>query len=222
MATEEFLTPGVYTWTCPAGVTAVTVELWGAGGNGEEGSNPNGGGGGGGYGRITYGVEPETEWEIVVGEAGGEAATGNSTFNNEARAYGGANGAGNAPGLGGTYEAVDVGFDGGTGGIDLALLESGGGGGGTSDGLVPGTDAVVQVAGAINGGTGGSLGMDGNNATGYGGGGGGCGTGGSTAGIGGNGRVLLTYTVATVDSGNIRTFYKTTSVFRCGNKIRGK
>ena len=32
--TMTYSTPGTYTWTCPAGVTTVKVECWGAGGGG--------------------------------------------------------------------------------------------------------------------------------------------------------------------------------------------
>ncbi|MFM7106188.1 MAG: hypothetical protein ACKOW8_11750 [Flavobacteriales bacterium] len=42
---STFSTPGSYTWTCPAGVTTVQVEVWGAGGGGG-----NGLGGGSAYG----------------------------------------------------------------------------------------------------------------------------------------------------------------------------
>ena len=39
----SYTTPGTYSWVCPAGVTSVTVQAWGAGGAG--------GGGGGDAGR---------------------------------------------------------------------------------------------------------------------------------------------------------------------------
>lgn len=31
---STFSTPGTYTWTCPAGVTTINVDLYGAGGGG--------------------------------------------------------------------------------------------------------------------------------------------------------------------------------------------
>lgn len=60
-------------FTVPAGVTSVTFELVGAGGNGA--SNGGGGGGGGGYARGTYNVTPGTTYSIVVGAGGSELAT---------------------------------------------------------------------------------------------------------------------------------------------------
>ncbi len=60
-------------FTVPAGVTSITVELVGAGGNGA--SNGGGGGGGGGYARGTYTVNPGATLSIVVGEGGSELAT---------------------------------------------------------------------------------------------------------------------------------------------------
>ena len=47
---QTFATAGVTSWTCPVGVTSVTVECWGAGGGGGGGGavfNAAGGGGGG-------------------------------------------------------------------------------------------------------------------------------------------------------------------------------
>jgi hypothetical protein len=38
------------TWTCPVGVTSVTVEVWGAGGGGGSTTSNNSSGGGGGGG----------------------------------------------------------------------------------------------------------------------------------------------------------------------------
>ena len=70
-------THGTYTFTVPAGVTAVLVEAWGAGGGG--GWPPinnlqfafNGGGGGGGaYVRAVIPVSPGDTYNIVVGEGG--------------------------------------------------------------------------------------------------------------------------------------------------------
>lgn len=60
-------------FTVPAGVTSITVELVGAGGNGA--SNGGGGGGGGGYARGTYTVNPGATLSIVVGDGGSELAT---------------------------------------------------------------------------------------------------------------------------------------------------
>lgn len=46
MAQESFYTSS--SWTCPVGVSSITVECWGAGGSGAGGANAAGAGGGGG------------------------------------------------------------------------------------------------------------------------------------------------------------------------------
>jgi hyaluronate lyase len=68
------------TWTCPANVTAVQVECWGAGGAGGSGSKPvngnafGGGGAGGAYAkRNTVPVTPGSSYTITIG-AGGVSA----------------------------------------------------------------------------------------------------------------------------------------------------
>ena len=59
------------TWTCPAGVTSVKVECWGAGGSGGGFSSSislSGGGGGGAYTvNNTVAVVPGTTYTITVG-----------------------------------------------------------------------------------------------------------------------------------------------------------
>ncbi len=68
------------TWTCPAGVSKITVELWGAGGG--SGSNWTvvyatttangfgGNGGNGGYIKTSYSVVPGNNYSIVIGQPG--------------------------------------------------------------------------------------------------------------------------------------------------------
>lgn len=46
MAQESFYTSS--SWTCPVGVSSITVECWGAGGSGAGDANAAGAGGGGG------------------------------------------------------------------------------------------------------------------------------------------------------------------------------
>ena len=65
------------TWTCPANVTAVQVECWGAGGAGGSGSKPvsgnafGGGGAGGSYAKKnSVSVVPGTSYTISIGEGG--------------------------------------------------------------------------------------------------------------------------------------------------------
>ena len=84
------------TFTAPAGVTSVTVELWGGGGGGGGGGgavgdlaqmlnfvgpNIGGGGGGGGAGghkKSTVGVTPGASYAVMVGAGGGGGTGGNS------------------------------------------------------------------------------------------------------------------------------------------------
>ena len=65
IAQQSFTTSG--TFTVPAGVTSVTVEVIGAGGRG--GDNGAGGGGGGGYSSGVYNVVPGETHAVIVGLA---------------------------------------------------------------------------------------------------------------------------------------------------------
>ena len=38
VAKQHTLTPGTYSWTCPTGVTELTIKLYGGGGGGRDGS----------------------------------------------------------------------------------------------------------------------------------------------------------------------------------------
>ena len=64
------------TWTCPAGVYSIDLELWAGGGGGGGGSVNNsigsnaGNGGKGGYVKSTLSVIPNTTYTITVGQAG--------------------------------------------------------------------------------------------------------------------------------------------------------
>jgi hypothetical protein len=103
------------TWVCPAGVTQITVELWGAGGGGVYCSQnltlyagPSGGTGG--YNRATLQVTPGQSYAIQIGIGGGRdvnsngVAGGLTTFDNllSAQAGGGAR----SGGCGGTGAAT--------------------------------------------------------------------------------------------------------------------
>jgi hypothetical protein len=81
-----FTTAGALSWTVPAGVTRICVELWGGGGGG----NTYGGGGGGGYIRAVFTVAPGDNIGISVGTGGGGAGTGNATNGNDTEATVGA------------------------------------------------------------------------------------------------------------------------------------
>lgn len=154
-----YTTPGSYTWTAPAGVTAVSVVAVGAGGGGTSvyDSIPLGRGGGGGLGwKNSITVTPEQSYTVVVG-AGGAAATsggngGDSYFINASTVKGGG---GSNNGVGGGY----VGDGGGSGGnAPMASYLGGGGAGGyTGNGGNGGTgDAgTAPQAGSGGGGAGG-------------------------------------------------------------------
>jgi len=101
----NFTTTGETTWTVPAGVTSITIQCWGAGGNGactEASGGVGGGGGGGGYAtrtmdvtagqvlKITVGVPTPVDVNVSFPAAGGSSkvtnAAGTETF---IEAYGG-------------------------------------------------------------------------------------------------------------------------------------
>ena len=69
--TNTYTTSGVYTNTAPAGVTSVTVKLWGAGGGGGavtfQGAYI---GGGGAFSSVTLPAQPGDAYVIVVGQRG--------------------------------------------------------------------------------------------------------------------------------------------------------
>lgn len=119
------------TWAVPAGVTQISVKVWGAGG---AGGNYifNDSGGGGGFVTGTLNVTPGERLTIIVG-GGGQPGTGPG-------AYGG--GGGKACGVGGRgggrsairnssgIELITAGAGGGGGGSATATEARGGGGGG--------------------------------------------------------------------------------------------
>ncbi|MBC7849165.1 MAG: hypothetical protein H7Y31_05495 [Chitinophagaceae bacterium] len=56
----------VQNWPVPAGVTRITIELWGAGGSG----GTHSGGGGGGYARGNFDVDPGKSIDMTIGLGG--------------------------------------------------------------------------------------------------------------------------------------------------------
>jgi hypothetical protein len=87
MSVTTYNTAGTFTWVCPAGVTAVTVESWGGGGGGgaagvDHGSAiygqpvSGGGGGGGGGARTKYSVTtvPGRSYTVTIGAGGAGSA----------------------------------------------------------------------------------------------------------------------------------------------------
>jgi len=216
-SSQTFTTPGTTTFTAPAGVTSVIVEVWGGGGAGGGGSTvAAGGGGGGGYKKVIgVTVVPGTNYTIVVGAGGvGAAANGQAggtssgTFGvTVVSATGGAGGIGGTPGAGGAGGTGGVGgFTGGTGAPGVNFGH--GGGGGSSAG--PGTGAGINGNTATSGTgatavTGGGAGGNGGNGSGNGssgtspggGGGGGINFGSVSGGSGGNGQVKISWVACT-------------------------
>ncbi|UWG98593.1 DUF5057 domain-containing protein [Dehalobacter sp. DCM] len=212
-------TIGSNTWTCPAGVSSIKVELWGGGGGSARARNGTkliGGGGGGAYTMGTLTVTPGTAYSYTVG-AGGTGGTSsnnsggngvNSTFQvgaitltaNGGRGSSNANGA--AGGAASTGTSVTTSYKGGDG-ANAGSTYSGGGGGGagrTGDG----GNAATSAAGAGNtpggnGGAGRSSQNTGANGLTYGGGAGGAfrassqGTN-QNGGNGAPGQIVITYT----------------------------
>jgi Concanavalin A-like lectin/glucanases superfamily len=199
-------TPGTFTWTCPTGVTKVSVVCVGGGGGG--GGNGGGGGGGAALAYINnYSVTPGTTYTVVAGNgaAGGtRTAGGTSYFNNTSTVAAGGGGGGlewivgSAGGAGGTVLA-GTGFPGGAGGQgDPTIQWAGGGGAGGYTGAGGNGSSRTGVAGSgimsaptASTGGGGGGGYSGATAVGnYGGGGVGLlgpGTNGAAGGFGGSG-----------------------------------
>ncbi|QXZ71879.1 DUF2793 domain-containing protein [Agrobacterium sp. S7/73] len=79
---QSYTTAGTFTWTAPAGVTRVEVELWAGGGGAASAPNVNGQYGGaagaGGYSLGVYDVTPGAKYTVVVGAGGSGALTANS------------------------------------------------------------------------------------------------------------------------------------------------
>ena len=122
--TQTFNSSGTY--TVPAGVTSITVNVWGGGGGGGGGFNgcsaqgEGSGGGGGGFSSKTIAVTPGEIYTVTVGAAGTAGA-----YNGN----GGAGGTTNFTGIGGTVTATGGGA--GLGGGACGTVLGGAGGTGT-------------------------------------------------------------------------------------------
>lgn len=210
---DTYSTAGTYSWTCPEGVTRITVECWGAGGGGGVIGNSGGGGGGGGaYAKTTnITVVPGNSYTIVVGPGGAaDVAAGGgirTSFNGTTVIADYGRGTTNATGaVGGTNanSTGDTECAGGTGGNGNTNGDVGGGGGGcaglSGNGNAGSNGVAFSVGGnggSGNAGSGGAGGAGGNgtagvagssHSTGGGGGGGGDnGLGGAAAGAPGGG-----------------------------------
>jgi hypothetical protein len=177
---------GSYTWTCPAGVTVVQVQCWGAGGGGDGGNATTGaaGGGGGAYAEETfYPVVPGTVYSYVVGDGGDGALSNAGQGCPGGPSYFDLGGVSGGPGVFANGGGAGVSLVGGTGGAATpGQLISWAGGNGGGDG--------TQSTGGCGGGSSASTVSNGNNgaksASGTGG-AGGADTHGANQGAGGNG-----------------------------------
>ncbi|MBV8632095.1 MAG: collagen-like protein [Silvibacterium sp.] len=168
------------TFTVPAGITHIMVEMWGAGGGGGGGnagatyncgfstcsvigaSGP--GGGSGGYTRAVIAVTPGASYNVIVG-AGGAPGAGGSNYNGT-----GAGGAGGAAQITDSSSNILASASGGSGG----WAGSSGGAGGSGSNVIgrPGNAGQVPAGGAAPntgsvsplGGSGGSGGSGGDGA----------------------------------------------------------
>ncbi len=199
--TLPYTTSGTFTWSPPAGVTSVTLQMWGAGGYGIWGSFS---GGGGAFVQtssipVVYG----TTYNIVVGSGFGSSAAssfgpvGGSTI---ISAQGGSTNS-TAGGAASTGPYVLTSYPGGNGAFpaDYFSPAGGGAGAGTCGAGASGSQSGYG-AGSCGGGSGGDL-----NGTGVGGapGGGGACIFGNNNTVGGNGEILLTYSCNVGNTGQI-------------------
>lgn len=174
------------TWTRPAGVKYVFVEMWGGGGGGAGGgtSSNGGSGGGGGYGCGILAIS--SNLSVTIGAAGNNGNGGGSPTN------GTAGGATSVTGTG-----VPANFSVGGGGAGTTTAAGGGGspGAGVTFGIVGGVGEIFPSAinkSALGGeaGRGGTRGLGTARIPGGGGGGGNYGTSGAAGAVG---RVVIWY-----------------------------
>lgn len=204
-------TSGSSTWLCPAGVTQVLAECWGAGGGGgNSGGSVGGAGGGGGGGEYAaqfVSVTPGNTYPYVVGAGGGGhtggsgagSAGADSTFTGDSsvvvRGHGGSGG-GTSGGSGGSGSTASTNFSGGHGGGAYPYTGGGGSSAGTSasgnSGSTPGGASAPSGGGAGGAGSG-FGGTNGTAGSAPGGGGGGALSSANTGGSGAAGQVRLTF-----------------------------
>ncbi|MDO8966623.1 glycine-rich domain-containing protein, partial [Algoriphagus sp.] len=218
--TQTVTTPlGSGSFTVPAGVTSITVEVWGAGGRGgsRTSNGSAGGGGGGAYSRSVLTVTPGQVINYYVGFGSLTALPGEDSWfssNTTLMAKGGNSVDTNITtgGTGGSAAAGvgDVKFSGGNG----ATAGSNTGGGGSSAGRAAnGTNATTSTGATAptdggNGGSGDTSGSQGPGLNGSAPGGGGGGARRSNAsgteqvgGFGGNGQIRISYIALTSATG---------------------
>jgi hypothetical protein len=195
------------TWTVPAGVTSVVIEVWGSGGGGVgriSSSYAGSGGGGGAYARKTYTVSPG---DVLYYQYGGQgqgatpgsnksAGNGNTSYV-KTGSHAGTVVASAGGGNGGTN-----GTTGGTGGAGSSTYSCSGG---CDDFWYGGTGGAAGCSRGGGGGGGAGSGLDGGNGVGYSsctGAGGSGGTAWGSSLSGGNGGSVAD--ASSVSNGNIR------------------
>jgi hypothetical protein len=157
---QFFTQPGTFYWTCPFGVTLVSVVAVGAGGAGWHGTISAGGGGGGGGGsgaNNAVAVTAGNTYKIIVGAGGQQplglpVSPGLSSFTGDSVTVTGpaGNNASSVTGAaGGT--AGTGGFAGGAGGNGVTSSTGGGGGGGSSGGSAAGGNTGGNASGSAGG-----------------------------------------------------------------------
>jgi len=170
--TINITTIGQSSWTVPAGVSTIKVQLWGAGGGGGNGQKTDNynfdglGGGGGGYSEKILNVNPGDTYSINVGGGGGNPPSsqcGQPALNGGTTSFNGWNAAFSAYGGTGGMSCWNnngsQGVGGGADGGDTNLV--GGDGGGMPSYNPFGSDGGNGANGGI-GGAGGRCGRDGN------------------------------------------------------------
>jgi hypothetical protein len=177
------------TWTRPAGVGTVYVQVWGGGGGGVTAGNNTSGGGGGGGGYSAGLVSVNGNVTVTVGTGGGAGVNGNpSSFAGVATLTGaaGSTGATTTGGAGGAGSGGTINLTGGSGGnSEAADGASGGTGGGSPMGGAGGSGGPGANAGGVA--------VAGRAGTPPGGGGGGGQENGGLGGAGANGLVIVYY-----------------------------
>jgi hypothetical protein len=218
-ASDTYATAGTFTWTAPAGVTSVTVEVWGGGGRGGsipggDGEKEGGGGGGGGYSIKTgIAVTPGVDYDVVVGAGSNSSSAGGDSFfinDTTVLAKGGSSTDYNNGAAGGAADSGvgDYTYSGGNGADGSDYFNMGGGGGSSAGTAGNGTNATdksgaIAPTGGGNGGKGWWTCTSGNGSPGTapgGGGGGAVRVRGSSSYFGGEGapgKVVITYVTST-------------------------
>lgn len=180
------------TFTVPANVHTISVELWAAAGsNNSNPGNPQGGSGGGAYTQKTIAVTPGAMHTVTVGQAAVGADGGDSWFSTAltALAKGGKKNAAEVGGAGGLASAGigDTKFSGGTGGNSPGGSGGGGGGANASGNGGNGGNGAAGGGGGGGGGAGANNGANAVTTAGGAGGNGSSGTGGTSGGGAGSG-----------------------------------